>query len=29
MPPLQYVVRIAVEAVYDQSVGPNAGKQIA
>ncbi len=29
MPPLQYVVRIAVEAVYDQSVGPDAGKQIA
>jgi predicted pyridoxine 5'-phosphate oxidase superfamily flavin-nucleotide-binding protein len=24
-----YVVKIAVEAVYDQSVGPDAGKQIA
>ena len=29
MPPLQYVVRITVDAVFDQSVGPNAGKQIA
>ena len=28
LPPLQYVVRITVEAVYDQSVGPDAGKQI-
>lgn len=29
MPPLKYVVRIAVDAVYDQSPGPDAGKQIA
>ena len=29
LPPPKYVVKIAVEAVYDQSVGPNAGKQIA
>ena len=29
LPPLQYVVHIAVEAVYDQSVGSEAGKQIA
>jgi predicted pyridoxine 5'-phosphate oxidase superfamily flavin-nucleotide-binding protein len=29
MPPLQYVVKITVDAVFDQSVGPNAGKQIA
>ena len=28
MPPLKYVVRITVDAVYDQSVGPDAGKQI-
>ncbi len=28
LPPLQYVVRITVEGVYDQSVGPDAGKQI-
>ncbi len=28
-PPLQYVVRITVESVYDQSAGPEAGKQIA
>ena len=28
LPPLQYVVRITVEAVYDQSVGPDAGKQL-
>ena len=28
LPPLQYVVQITVEAVYDQSVGPEAGKQI-
>jgi predicted pyridoxine 5'-phosphate oxidase superfamily flavin-nucleotide-binding protein len=27
-PPLQYAVRITVESVYDQSVGPEAGKQI-
>lgn len=29
MPPLHYVVKIAVEAIFDQSVGPDAGKQIA
>jgi predicted pyridoxine 5'-phosphate oxidase superfamily flavin-nucleotide-binding protein len=29
LPPLQYLVKITVEAVYDQSVGPDAGKQIA
>jgi len=28
LPPLQYVVRITVAAVYDQSVGPDAGKQL-
>lgn len=29
LPPVRYVVKIAVEAVFDQSVGPDAGKQIA
>lgn len=29
MPPLHYLVKITVEAVFDQSVGPDAGKQIA
>ncbi len=29
LPTPKYVVKIAVEAVYDQSVGPDAGKQIA
>jgi predicted pyridoxine 5'-phosphate oxidase superfamily flavin-nucleotide-binding protein len=29
LPPLKYVVKIAVESVYDQSVGLDAGKQIA
>jgi uncharacterized protein len=29
LPPPMYVVKIAVESVYDQSVGPDAGKQIA
>ena len=29
LPPLQYLVKITVESVYDQSVGPEAGKQIA
>lgn len=29
LPPPTYVVKISVEAVYDQSVGPNAGKQVA
>ncbi|MGC9997469.1 MAG: pyridoxamine 5'-phosphate oxidase family protein [Terriglobia bacterium] len=28
LPPPKYVVKIAVESVYDQSVGPDAGKQI-
>ncbi len=28
LPAPTYVVRINVEAIYDQSVGPNAGKQI-
>ena len=28
LPPATYVVKIMVEAVYDQSVGPEAGKQI-
>ena len=29
LPPPKYVVKIAVESVYDQSVGPEAGKQVA
>ena len=29
LPPMQYLVKITVEAVFDQSVGPDAGKQIA
>jgi len=29
LPPLQYVVHITVESVYDQSVGSEAGQQIA
>ena len=29
LPSLKYLVKITAEAVYDQSVGPNAGKQIA
>ena len=29
LPPLHHVVKITVESVFDQSVGPNAGKQIA
>jgi predicted pyridoxine 5'-phosphate oxidase superfamily flavin-nucleotide-binding protein len=29
LPPLSHVVKITVEAVFDQSVGPEAGKQIA
>ena len=29
LPPLCHVVKITVEAVFDQSVGPEAGKQIA
>jgi hypothetical protein len=28
LPAPTYVVRINVEAIYDQSVGPDAGKQI-
>lgn len=28
-PPVHHVVNITVEAVFDQSVGPDAGKQIA
>ena len=29
LPPIKCVVKITVEAIYDQSVGPDAGKQIA
>ena len=29
LPPATYVVKITVNAVFDQSVGPEAGKQIA
>jgi len=29
LPPIHYVVKITVESVYDQSVGLEAGKQIA
>jgi predicted pyridoxine 5'-phosphate oxidase superfamily flavin-nucleotide-binding protein len=29
LPPVQHVVKITVEAVFDQSAGPDAGKQIA
>jgi predicted pyridoxine 5'-phosphate oxidase superfamily flavin-nucleotide-binding protein len=29
LPPLKYAIYITVESVYDQSVGLNAGKQIA
>jgi predicted pyridoxine 5'-phosphate oxidase superfamily flavin-nucleotide-binding protein len=29
LPPLQYLVKIHVDAVFDQSVGPEAGRQIA
>ena len=29
LPPLHHIVKITVEAVFDQSVGPDAGKQIA
>jgi predicted pyridoxine 5'-phosphate oxidase superfamily flavin-nucleotide-binding protein len=28
LPPATYVVKITVDAVFDQSVGPDAGKQI-
>ncbi len=29
LPPVQYVVRITVESVWDQSAGPGGGRQIA
>lgn len=29
LPPVHHVVKITVESVFDQSVGPEAGKQIA
>ena len=29
MPPMVYVVKITVDSIYDQSVGPDAGKKIA
>ncbi len=29
LPPPKYVVKISVQAIFDQSVGPGAGKQIA
>jgi len=29
LPPVNYVVKITVDSTYDQSVGPEAGKQIA
>jgi predicted pyridoxine 5'-phosphate oxidase superfamily flavin-nucleotide-binding protein len=29
MPPLNYAVMITVDSIFDQSVGPEAGKQIA
>lgn len=29
LPPLHHVVKITVQAVFDQSVGPDAGQQIA
>jgi hypothetical protein len=29
LPPPKYVVKIAVEEVYNQSMGPNAGKRLA
>jgi hypothetical protein len=28
LPPLNYVVKISVDSIYDQSVGPDAGKKI-
>lgn len=28
-PPLRYVVQVTVDSIYDQSVGPHAGKRIA
>jgi predicted pyridoxine 5'-phosphate oxidase superfamily flavin-nucleotide-binding protein len=29
LPPPKYVVKVAVESIYDQSAGPNGGKQLA
>ena len=29
LPPPKYVVKVSVESMYDQSAGPNGGKQIA
>ena len=29
LPPAKYVVRVTVESVWDQSAGPNGGRQIA
>ena len=29
LPPVNYVVKITVDSIFDQSVGPNAGKKIA
>jgi predicted pyridoxine 5'-phosphate oxidase superfamily flavin-nucleotide-binding protein len=29
LPPPKYVVRVTVEAVFDQSAGPNGGRQLA
>jgi len=29
LPPVNYVVKITVKSIYDQSVGPDAGKKIA
>jgi predicted pyridoxine 5'-phosphate oxidase superfamily flavin-nucleotide-binding protein len=29
LPPVHHVVKITVDSVFDQSVGPEAGKQIA
>jgi len=29
LPPVNYVVKITVESIYNQSVGPDAGKKIA
>ena len=29
LPPIKYVVKITVESIFNQSMGPDAGKQIA
>jgi len=29
LPPVNYVVKITVDSIFDQSVGPNAGQKIA